>query len=43
MRNALGRTGGNIPSHPELLDFVRKKAVEIGVNQGYRKEQMAYV
>jgi pyruvate/2-oxoacid:ferredoxin oxidoreductase alpha subunit len=39
----LGRTGGNVPSHRELLDFVRKKAVEIGVTHGSQKEQMAYV
>jgi 2-oxoisovalerate ferredoxin oxidoreductase alpha subunit len=39
----LGRTGGNVPSHQELLNFVRKKAAEIGVTHGSQKEQMAYV
>jgi pyruvate/2-oxoacid:ferredoxin oxidoreductase alpha subunit len=39
----LGRTGGNVPSHHELLDFVRSKASEIGAVQVSQKEQMAYV
>jgi 2-oxoisovalerate ferredoxin oxidoreductase alpha subunit len=39
----LGRTGGNVPSHQELLDFVRTKALEIGAIQVSQKEQMAYV
>ena len=39
----LGRTGGNVPSHQELLDFVRTKALEIGAIQVSPKEQMAYV
>jgi 2-oxoisovalerate ferredoxin oxidoreductase alpha subunit len=39
----LGRTGGNVPSHQELLNFVRKKAAEIGGIQASPKEQMAYV
>ena len=38
----LGRTGGNVPSHQELLDFVRARHRKLGqpVSQ---KEQMAYV
>jgi pyruvate/2-oxoacid:ferredoxin oxidoreductase alpha subunit len=39
----LGRTGGNVPSHHELLDFVRSKALEIGAVQVSQKEQIAYV
>jgi pyruvate/2-oxoacid:ferredoxin oxidoreductase alpha subunit len=36
----LGRTGGIVPSHEEVLEFVRARATEIGTT---RKEQMAYV
>ena len=36
----LGRTGGNVPSHEEVLEFVRARATEIGATQ---KEHMAYV
>jgi len=36
----LGRTGGIVPSHEEVLEFVRARATEIGTP---RKEQMAYV
>ncbi|HET6207275.1 MAG TPA: 3-methyl-2-oxobutanoate dehydrogenase subunit VorB [Terracidiphilus sp.] len=36
----LGRTGGNVPSHEEVLQFVRARATEIGATQ---KEHMAYV
>jgi 2-oxoisovalerate ferredoxin oxidoreductase alpha subunit len=39
----LGRTGGNVPTHQELMDFVRKKALEIGAIRDSQKEQMAYV
>jgi pyruvate/2-oxoacid:ferredoxin oxidoreductase alpha subunit len=39
----LGRTGGNVPSHHELLDFVRTKALKIGAIHRPQKEQMAYV
>ncbi len=39
----LGRTGGTVPSHQELLDFVRTKALQIGATRGSQKEQMAYV
>jgi hypothetical protein len=39
----VGRTGGNVPSHQELLDFVRKKAAEIGGIHASPKEHMAYV
>ena len=36
----LGRCGGNVPSHEEVLDFVRARAAQIGATH---KEQMAYV
>jgi pyruvate/2-oxoacid:ferredoxin oxidoreductase alpha subunit len=36
----LGRTGGIVPTHEEVLGFVRVRAAEIGAT---RKEQMAYV
>jgi pyruvate/2-oxoacid:ferredoxin oxidoreductase alpha subunit len=36
----LGRTGGNVPSHEEVLEFVRARAAEIGATH---KEQIAYV
>jgi len=36
----LGRTGGNVPSHEEVLEFVRARAMEIGIAH---KEQIAYV
>jgi 2-oxoisovalerate ferredoxin oxidoreductase alpha subunit len=36
----LGRCGGNVPSHEELMDFVRARAAQIGATH---KEQMAYV
>jgi pyruvate/2-oxoacid:ferredoxin oxidoreductase alpha subunit len=36
----LGRTGGIVPSHEEVLEFVRARATEIGAT---RKEHMAYV
>ena len=36
----LGRCGGNVPSHQELMDFVRARAAQIGASP---KEQMAYV
>ncbi len=39
----LGRTGGNVPTHQELLEFVRKKAAEIGGIHAFPKEQMANV
>jgi pyruvate/2-oxoacid:ferredoxin oxidoreductase alpha subunit len=35
----LGRTGGVVPSHQELLELVKARAGEMG----YQKEQMAYV
>ncbi len=33
----LGRTGGNVPTHQELMDFVRKKALEIGAIRDFPK------
>ncbi len=35
-----GRTGGNVPSHEEVLDFVRAKARQMGMTP---REQVAYV
>jgi pyruvate/2-oxoacid:ferredoxin oxidoreductase alpha subunit len=35
-----GRTGGCVPSHEEVMEFVRARAMEIGAN---RKEDPAYV
>jgi pyruvate/2-oxoacid:ferredoxin oxidoreductase alpha subunit len=40
-----GRTGGCVPSHHELMQFVRARAIEIGATHGGRpgKEDLAYV
>ena len=35
-----GRTGGCVPSHEELIEFVRARATQMGTT---RREQMAYV
>ncbi|HEY1986152.1 MAG TPA: 3-methyl-2-oxobutanoate dehydrogenase subunit VorB [Terracidiphilus sp.] len=38
-----GRTGGNVPSHDDVLEIVRARAAAIGAVHPPAKEQMAYV
>jgi pyruvate/2-oxoacid:ferredoxin oxidoreductase alpha subunit len=39
----LSRNGGNVPSHEEVLAFVRAQADEMGATHSREKEQVVYV